>query len=189
MKITIADILIAANSSASVENFEVNPYLRGIEFDVRKVLPSKDNRSLTVTGKELVSTTEAKLFENDNFIKLYFDKDRFTGDWILNLTTSGQKVLWYIFGILHHNSTRVMLNIVYIQEATGLSKSSAYNGLSELVDKNIIAPDTKSKRYYYINLLMFFRGDRRKTVTDMIINNTFYTENKINIERSWHDNQ
>lgn len=188
MKITIADIIAAANSTSNVENFEVNPFLRGIEFDVREVLMSKENKILTVKGKDLVSTTNAKLFENNNFIKLYFDNDRFGGDWMLTLTASGRKVLFYIFNNIHHNATRVMLNLQYIQEATGLSKTSAYAGVSELINNNIIAPDNKSKRYYYINLLKFFRGDRRKTVTDMVLNNTLYLENEINLKR-WNDNQ
>ena len=86
----------------------------------------------------------------------------FTSDlsWLL-LSTSGLKLLHYIFENLKINSDTVNLKTNDIMKIYKYkSRSSIYSGIKELESMQIVSK--KEDSIYYINPDYFFKGDRSK---------------------------
>lgn len=67
-------------------------------------------------------------------------------------------VLLYIITNIPMNSNAIELNYNIILSITTVSKSTYYNALSELINKNIICP-TNKKNIYLVNTMYMFRGN------------------------------
>jgi hypothetical protein len=111
------------------------------------------------TGFNMVS--RMRLFDAEGFIKLYPAGLVVFG----GLSARAQKVLLYFLSELKYEDT-VYFVLNRCKSYTGYTdKSHIYKAISELKDREVIAPSDKPK-YFFINPLMFYRGDRLKLIRE-----------------------
>lgn len=102
-----------------------------------------------------------RLFDAEGFIKLYPAGLIVFGE----LSSRAQKVLLYFLSELKYEDT-VCFALDNCKEYTGYTdKSHIYKAISELKDRGVIASSYKPK-HFFINPLMFYRGDRLRLIRD-----------------------
>jgi hypothetical protein len=97
-----------------------------------------------------------KKVDKEEFVKVF--KDQLTI--IFELTKTAQKMLTYFIKVLGVNKDFVVFDKEKAKLYSGLSsKASIYAGLSELIQKQVIAKSNLSQ-IYFINPAILFNGDR-----------------------------
>jgi len=145
------------------KQYKDNPFIGGDSIVPIKrkntVIGSRDHILLNDKTGEVGGTVAIKRVQEvdaEVFIKIYISqiKDLFT------LKPNAMKVLSYIFTITPPNKDRILFDMDECKTYTGYtSDSSIFDGLSILIENEIIARSEKSY-FYYINPGLFFNGDR-----------------------------
>lgn len=98
---------------------------------------------------------DEKTYEG-SFIKL------FKVDYLSSLNLYALKIFEYIMKILEINNNKVILNVEKISVNCKINEPrKIYDGLDDLISKNILAKH-KVKDVYYVNPAIMFRGANRK---------------------------
>ena len=83
-------------------------------------------------------------------------------EWMTELKDAGLRLLIYIFRYTTPNKDRIRLRPEEVQKTAGYaSNTSYYKGLTDLLQKNVLYR-TEDPQVFFINVNLFFNGDRRK---------------------------
>lgn len=145
-----------------------NPFLEGL-YSVK----TKNRQSVIADGGivDVVDTntgevqkgfnmiSRVKPFDAEGFIKLYPAGLLMLGD----ISSKAQRVLLYFLSEMKYDDS-VCFDLNKCKAYTGYTdKSHVYKAIHELKNRGVIAPSDKAK-YYFINPLLFYRGDRLKLI-------------------------
>lgn len=129
------------------------------------------NKDSTYELLEKNSNNELSLFNNIKIEQLVLaDKKSYEGKFIkffktkflCSLNLYSLKIFVYIAESLEVNNNKVILDIVKIGIACEINEPrKIYDGLSELIEKKIIAKHS-TKDIYYVNPSIIFRGSNRR---------------------------
>lgn len=142
------------NPFISIDNFK--PKAR------QKIIPNKGSNEVYNEDGEIHKgvigfVTPPKIYDSYRFIKFY--KDGLIA--MDELSEAGLKVLRYILNIMDYSDT-VSFDIRECEKFTKYKqRTHIYKAIRELKEKNILA-DTDIPRVFFINPLMFYKGDRLK---------------------------
>ena len=134
-------------------SFDINVFVKGI--DELKAVTTDSEGINTIIGKVQLN----KLVEKETHINIYMNPLR--RKIYMNLSLSAHKLLRYIEGILRFNEDSFHLNIdKFMEESFIKSRTTVYEGITELRRYAFIAPTTKRSNYW-INPQYFFYGNRK----------------------------
>ena len=135
---------------------------------------NNNTRSRTIyKGKnvEFINNTEfcevnfKKIVDRTQFIKVFKDSLKT----ILALSTTAQKVLWYIIDNVPKEKPFVYLDYKECMDNVGFkTRKSVYDGVIELLEKGILTRSSNSKKYW-VNPLVIFNGNRITFINDYIL--------------------
>ena len=145
-----------------------NPFLEGFQP------PQSASKQWTKTeGGEVVDPETGEVFtswitqttitykDSERFIKLYHKKLNETFD----LSTTGSRVLGYLMSITPKDDDEVEIDIKKCMENLKFaSRTSVYIAICELLHRKFIA--RARGNLFYINVDMFFNGDRLVVIND-----------------------
>lgn len=103
--------------------------------------------------------------DRESFVKLYTAQI----DAFFELGKPGRSVIKYLIWLHQREANRhlFILHLSQVKESSyEISRSSWFAGISELLDKKIIAASTATNGYY-LNAAVFFNGDRTRFVTEV----------------------
>lgn len=102
-----------------------------------------------------------KEVDKEEFVKIFHSQLQS----LFNLSKCALKVLSYFMSITKFDD-EMLFDLVDCKKFTGYSsKESVFNGIAELLDKEIIARGRNAYRYY-ANPSIFYKGDRIVLVTE-----------------------
>jgi len=152
------------NKLKNFDSNETNPFLESlittIQVGNRNIIAGSANKLLVnkKTGEVEAHTVFMKnqKVDKNNFIKIYVqDLSSF-----FDLSSSGMRVLLYIFAITRIGIDTVYFDIRDCKKFTKYSSKTTINsGLAQLLEKKFIARTTKVN-LYFINPTFFFNGNR-----------------------------
>lgn len=137
-----------------------NPFL-----DEAARSPSKE--SINGTTRIDGCLTKSVSTDEDDFINLHAEQIGVFFD----LNSASRKVVRYLIHSHQQNRTekRITLHPDYVNEdGFSISKSAWYDGINELVEKNLIA-HAKARNDYYLNPAIFFSDDGVRFVVELSI--------------------
>lgn len=163
-------------SLARMKRYEDNPFVKAESEYTRA-----KKRTVVKGGKAIIDQetgeyentaeiTTVRTVDAEQFIKIY---PAYAGR-IFSLKPSTQKIFGVVLNELQDNpkGDKILLNekiIISHLEQMGEkapSKSAIYTSLAEMCAKNILARCELDKNLYFINLNIFFNGDRIKFVEE-----------------------
>ena len=139
---------------------DVFPYIDTMVIDVNENSGSKIIGSTTgeisTDGKTVSRRIISTMKDKKEFIKVFRESIKT----ILQLSSTAQKILWYIMDNLPINKNVVVITNETCMDACGFkNRKSIRDGIIELLDKNILT--RSSARYqYWVNPIVMFNGDR-----------------------------
>lgn len=148
----------------------INPFLEGL-YSVK----TKTRQSVIANGGAVDvldpktgeyetgynTVNRQRMFDADGFVKLYPAGIEAMGQ----LSVKAKGVLLYLLSELKYEDT-VYFVLNKCKSYTGYTdKSHIYKAISELKDRKVIASSDRPK-YFFINPLMFYRGDRLKLIRE-----------------------
>lgn len=139
----------------------VNPFIT--EIKTKKVIGRKiqdtDYKLVDGKGKETGKTivlAEEEEYDKAEYIKL-FDGIEF----LTKLTKGGLKLAAFIFKTVDFDNDIIILNPDILAEKGVInSRRAVYDAISDLIENKVIAK-TNTTGIYYINVSLFFKGQRR----------------------------
>lgn len=182
VKIKNAKIFLLRKSRKGVPIYEENPFWSPHEIKLGKkfikvsggIYKNHDGETISQSGIHIIEEKD-----EEEFIKLYTKNMKLFFD----LKPSTQKVLMAILNAIQKSpgTDSIYLNWFSVQDYNnennlGISETSFYRSLKDLLDKGFIA-ESKIPNKYWINPHLFFNGDRmifikeyRKKEKDPLIN-------------------
>lgn len=127
------------------------------------------------SARELVDTTtgevaavsaiyQRKIVDSERFAKVYLEGVTKT----FELGSAARKVFSLILAVCEKNTDRIYLNFMVVQEVnTEISQATFMRGMRELLKKDFIA-ESVFPHQYWINVHLFFNGDRVKFITEYV---------------------
>lgn len=166
-EITVLDTKGGVRASAK---YEVNPFLESLVVKTRgkRVTVARGSTLVDMATGEIEGVTEVAQIvevEKEEFVKL-FTKD--LALWF-DLTRSGMRTFGALLTTVQKSA--IGRDMVYLDARSealktfGISKTTLYRGLEELIEKGFIARHL-SPGWYFINPAMFFNGDRARFVKE-----------------------
>ena len=159
-----------AKAVSDYEEFELNPFLSkmSISSDRKRKYDYKTGKDAAdpETGEVLETYIETVYLEerdNASFVKIF--KDNIKNCFSLSVT--GIKMLEYFMGEAKINKDQVFFDVKTAQNVCKfVSRTSVYKGLINLLDKDIVARVKGKNNFYFINIHVFFNGDRLVVIKD-----------------------
>ncbi len=156
----------------------INPFITGV---VEQITPSKTRKVAGWKWQDVLNQDTGELetqhmmvlatrreVDNREFVKIYYGQFKeFYG-----LSKSSFTLIDYIVKNIRYSNDRICLLVSDIIEQTGLSYTTVYRSLSQLLERKILAKAEKIG-CYFINPQIFFKGD---TIT--LINQYVKNDNK-----------
>ena len=119
----------------------------------RTIYKGKDTEFINST--EFCEVNFKKIVDRTQFIKVFKDSLKT----ILALSTTAQKVLWYIIDNVPKEKPFVYLDYKECMDNVGFkTRKSVYDGVIELLEKGILTRSSNSKKYW-VNPLVIFNGN------------------------------
>lgn len=150
--------------------FEENPFINtdkaNQSFSYERTRKHGKHQIVNEKGQRLGNVTMWKMVmaDKETFVKVFTSGL----DNLLPLSMGGQMLFKHICRSLRPNKDRVYLDgKEFIKEYNIKSINTFYKSLSELLDNQIIA-NTNEKGFYYININIFFNGDRVKFIQNYL---------------------
>lgn len=129
----------------------------------RTIYKGKDTEFINST--EFCEVNFKKIVDRTQFIKVFKDSLKT----ILALSTTAQKVLWYIIDNVPKEKHFVYLDYKEYMNNVGFkTRKSVYDGVIELLEKGILTRSSNSKKYW-VNPLVIFNGNRITFINDYIL--------------------
>lgn len=145
---------------------EINPFLYGLEFDIKKSNGEKleSEKVFDCDGNQIETRHSViKLVDTSKFVKIYPEMLAHFFD----LSSTGKNVLALVFQEIQENDGKDTICLPFNEECTfvkkgeirKMSRATFYRGISELVELNFIAR-SKVSNNYFINPNFIFNGNR-----------------------------
>lgn len=116
------------------------------------------------TTQKWTKRTTYKITDRKEFVKIYRDSLKT----ILKLSTTAQKLLWYILDILPQKAIHVDILTNICQKECGFkTRKSVSDGIVELLEKDILIKTPYQMRYW-INPIILFNEDRMEFIREYI---------------------
>lgn len=164
--------------------FDQNPFIQPIvEIRTKKKLVrmgTSQQAAFTEDGEYIGESRMmvARKVDSEEFVKVFKDQISL----IFDLTKTAQKILVYIIKSLGINKDYVVFDKVKAKDISGLSSTaSLYAGLTELMNKGVLAK-SHLPLMYYINPAIIFNGDRLTIVNQWVKEGSLGASNKSNID-------
>lgn len=180
------------NKISDYEKYTTNPFINNVNDSLlinktRKTV-AYGSTSLTIindlTGEIVPEKTMisryTKEVDEETFVKIYLNMIKE----LLFLPSNSIKVLAYLMSSIKINNDIILFDREECIKFTGLSEARIYDGLSKLLENQIIARRTNPYQYY-INPTAFFNGNRLVLVKEYIKQPKI---NKVNNQMEIFDN-
>ena len=129
----------------------------------RTIYKGKDTEFINST--EFCEVNFKKIVDRTQFIKVFKDSLKT----ILALSTTAQKVLWYIIDNVPKAKPFVYLDYKECMDNVGFkTRKSVYDGVIKKKKKGILTRSSNSKKYW-VNPLVIFNGNRITFINDYIL--------------------
>lgn len=126
-----------------------------IKYELHEKNSDGDSKLINNIKFEQLVFADKKAYEG-NFVKL------FRYDFISSLNTYALKIFVYILENLQTNDNRLKIRIYDLSIKTHIDEPrKIYDGLNELIQKEVIAKQNTEEQYY-VNPLIMFKGVNRK---------------------------
>lgn len=151
------------NSITQYEQFKENPFMNAnsnLPIKRKDMIIGEKNHIMvnSQTGETSghLMIAKSKEVDQEEFVKVYLTQLKL----LFDLNKNAQKVVAYIMSILPPNKDRIYFDIEECKAFTNYrSVSTILDGMSELIEKEVIA--RSDKHYiYYTNPTIFFNGNR-----------------------------
>lgn len=156
-------------SIKDIPSFDYNPFTDNFKYSKKKYYEKLDNVELKVQetiitskmlAKENMILAEKLYRDNEPFCKVFTRQEIFDVE-LLNPHTC--KILLYL---MYENSNLnidfIIINIKTFSDKLGMSVTTVYSSIVELVNNLILVRKTNEDTIYWINPYIFFKGDRKK---------------------------
>lgn len=139
----------------------INPFRETVVIEPKKVRMTAIDEDRSIVNKK--TNEQKEVFYNyhvtqddGNFAKIYLQNI----DLIAELSPFGIKLFLFICKNLRNNNDVVFIKSIHFMEWSKYkNRTSYYDALKELIEKEFIYP-TEQKNFYYINYGAFFNGNR-----------------------------
>lgn len=146
--------------------YSVNPFMTDsypmVKSRTKRITNNRGELMIKSETGEVVSQIagfwKAEEVDSTKFIKLYVNGVKAFS----NLSSKGTKVFELMYYEMQNEigKDKIYLNFLTIDVNIKLSKSSFYDGISELVEKRFLAPVKNNTHWFFINPDYVFNGDR-----------------------------
>lgn len=159
----------------AIKKHETNPLLSlgEIKLKERTVKTGSSRDLVDTTSGDVVAVNaiyQRKIVDSERFAKLYVEGVTKT----FELGSAAQKVFSTVLKVCEKDTDRIYLNFMVLQEhqSSGeMSERTFQRGMVELVSKGFLAASTMPSMYW-INVHLFFNGDRVKFITEYVKENS-----------------
>lgn len=154
------------------QEFETNPFVNNelkqhltkwIKVESRRDVEYEDELIYDKTGKvkgKRVSRIH-KNYDSEPYVKLFTEHAKI----LTTLNKNAIRILIYIVNKMTMNHDKVNLKNKVVKQATGINSDRYYyEGINDLIQKQIIARTTDAKHIYYINPIIIWKGEREHLV-------------------------
>lgn len=166
------------NGIRSFPKYDINPFLEGIIPNTKGKTVGMSKKPIDVgeaTGEEAFIYLRKEV-DKERFMKIYIEQMRM----LFDLSSKSLKVFGYICESLPINGDRIIFDIEEAKKYTGYTTDkSIFLAKTELLEKGFLAR-TKTSNVYYINLNVYFNGDRLVVINDYNVISEKSTSGKIN---------
>lgn len=167
--LTIMRLKMRVTTAGRKIRHETNPLVNPKELVMKeRTVKVGSARELIDTSTGEVSNVNAiyqrKIVDSERFAKIYLDGLAKTFD----LTKTAQRVFQSILKLCEKDTDSIWLNFMTISKCDeNLPEATFYRGLKELLEKDFLAySDIPNK--FWINVHLFFNGDRVKFITEYV---------------------
>lgn len=155
----------------ALNKHETNPLVipRDLVFKERTVRASRGKELVDPSSGEVVAVQtiyQRKIVDAERYAKIYVDGVARTFD----LGSAARKVFSIVLRVCEKDTDRIYLNFMVAQqhkETDGISERTFQRGLAELIKKDFVAASTMPSMYW-INVHLFFNGDRVRFMTEYV---------------------
>lgn len=144
------------------------PFGKELQLDVTdnlKYVRAKSNISISKDMYTMTKRSTYAIKDKKEFIKIYKDSLKT----ILKLSSTSQKVLWYIMDNLGLKQQCIDIPPrVCMEECSFKTPKSVRDGIMELLDKNILTRTPYMMRYW-VNPMVLFNGNRMEFIREYIL--------------------
>lgn len=143
---------------------EENPFLNGLKIEMLKyrntsqrtdVKKLHDNNGIVLDWEDV---TQVNLIDRQRSCSIY--RSPFADEMYFSLCNPAKAVFFYIIFHLQHNKDKIELKPDHVGKVTGMSRTSAFRAINELIDYHIIAK-AKRQSTYWVNPYFIFSGNRK----------------------------
>jgi len=162
---------------------ESNPFLDTLQITTKKKTVAISKKKLMLQN---VSTDEGEIafigireeVDNEKFAKIYLSQIQA----LFDLTLCGIRVFGYFATTSKINADKAFFDLEECMKFTNYkNKQSVYNGIKELLERGFIAR-TKSPNIYYINICIFFNGNRMVVIKEYVATRALNNPNDANLD-------
>lgn len=151
---------------------DISPY----EGSLKKRLNECTKNKITYFGKARVELERyehnvsanivlTKKVDKETFVKVFRDSIKY----VAKLSRTAQALLWYIMDNMPQDKGYVIIDNATIMDYCGFkSRKSVWDGIVELLSKNILTRTTIPKKYW-VNPLIIFNGNRITYANEYIL--------------------
>jgi hypothetical protein len=190
VKIIVFDAAYESEKSVlfkDLPEYECNPFIEPIlSMKMKK-------KTVSISSSPQMTINEYGQYIGDSYmiVKRNVDKEEFVKVFknqlklIFDLTKTAQKVLGYFIENLGMNKDFVIFDRTKAKISSSLySDSSIYQGLSELIQKSVIAK-SKLSQIYFINPAILFNGDRLIVINAWIKDDNIIPPSSLLLQENW----
>jgi hypothetical protein len=164
---------LVAGKRAIRKRHQTNPFLRDVVAtlgDKRVAVAMKNNLAEIDNSTGEIThipghITKLISADREGFVKLYTAQI----EAFFELSYAGRTVVKYLIW-LHQQEANHHLFLLHLEQAHqagfDISKTTWYNGISDLIDKKIVAASTITNMFF-LNPAVFFNGDRTRLVIEV----------------------
>lgn len=151
----------------------INPFLTGV---VESIAPAKTRKVAGFKFQDVINTETGEIDTQTMMVlstRKEVDKAEFAKVFrhqfqcFFGLSKASLDILDYISDNIRYNHDRIALMIADLSEQKGISISTVYRSLYQLIENKLIAKADKVG-IYYINPQIFFKGDRIVLINEYI---------------------
>lgn len=143
---------------------EENPFLNGLKAEMLRfrntiqrtdVKKLHDNSGIVLDWEDV---HQVNLIDKQRGCTIY--RSPFADEMYFNMCNPAKAVFFYIIFHLSYNKDKIELKPDQVGKVTGMSRTSAFRAINELIEYNIIAK-ARRQSTYWVNPYFLFSGNRK----------------------------
>lgn len=154
----------------ALKKYNTNPLVKPHELVMkeRTVKVGSARELVDISTGEVTNVNaiyQRKVVDSEKFAKVYLEGVSKT----FELGSAARKVFSAVLRVCEKDTDRIYLNFMVLQEIDpdGLSERTFQRGIAELIKKGFLAASTLPSMFW-INVHLFFNGDRVKFITEYV---------------------